>query len=86
MSSAPQPDDDALARPSPVLELRGVTVRHGNVPALNRVSAALRSGEITCVLGENGSGKSTLMNVLYGLHQPDEGEITVDGRHDEADG
>ena len=79
MSSAPRPDDDAPARPSPVVELRGVTVRHGNVPALHRVSAALQSGEITCVLGENGSGKSTLVGVLSGLQRHDEGELRIDG-------
>ena len=79
MSSAPRPDDDAPARPSPVVELRGVTVRHGNVPALHRVSAAVQSGEITCVLGENGSGKSTLVGVLSGLQRHDEGELRMDG-------
>ena len=41
----------------PVVELRGVTVRFGAVPALSRVSAVLVAGEVTCVLGENGSGK-----------------------------
>ena len=66
--------------PAPVLELRGVTVRFGSVPALSRVSLGLRAGEVVCVLGENGSGKSTLVAVLSGLQQPAEGELLVDGR------
>jgi simple sugar transport system ATP-binding protein len=65
---------------APSLELRGVTVRHGNVPALSRLSTVLPAGEITCVLGENGSGKSTLVSVLSGLRRHDEGELLVDGR------
>jgi simple sugar transport system ATP-binding protein len=64
----------------PVLELVGVTVRFGSVPALSRVSLALRAGEVTCVLGENGSGKSTLVAVISGLQRPAEGELRVDGR------
>ena len=39
----------------------------------------MRRGEVHALLGENGAGKSTLMNVLYGLHQPDEGEIVLRG-------
>ncbi|MGY1801799.1 ATP-binding cassette domain-containing protein [Blastococcus sp. SYSU D00922] len=66
--------------PVPVVELRGVTVRHGNVPALSRVSTVLPAGQITCVLGENGSGKSTLVAVLSGLRRHDEGELRLDGR------
>jgi simple sugar transport system ATP-binding protein len=62
-----------------VLELRSVGVRYGNVAALSRVTAALRPGEITCVLGENGSGKSTLVAVLSGLRRPDEGEVLLAG-------
>jgi simple sugar transport system ATP-binding protein len=70
----------AESRPTPVLELRGVTVRFGSVPALSRVSLALCPGEVTCVLGENGSGKSTLVALLSGLLHPVEGEVVVDGR------
>jgi simple sugar transport system ATP-binding protein len=63
-----------------VLELRGVTVRFGSVPALSRVSLALRAGEVTCVLGGNGSGKSTLVAVVSGLLRPADGQLLLDGR------
>ncbi|SEP02282.1 ATP-binding cassette domain-containing protein [Trujillonella endophytica] len=66
--------------PPPVLALGQVTVRHGSVAALSRVSAEFAPGTITCVLGENGSGKSTLVSVLSGLTRPDEGSLLLDGR------
>lgn len=63
-----------------VLEAKGITKQFPGVLASDNVNFDLRKGEIHALLGENGAGKSTLMNLIYGLHLPDKGEIIVNGK------
>lgn len=65
---------------TPVLELRGITKRFPGVLANDSIDLTLEEGEIHALLGENGAGKTTLMNILYGLYQPDAGEVLVRGK------
>jgi general nucleoside transport system ATP-binding protein len=64
----------------PVLEACEITKRFAGVVANDSVSLKIEPHEIHVLLGENGAGKTTLMNLLYGLIQPDSGEIWVEGK------
>lgn len=62
------------------ITLDAITKRFAGIVANDAISIDVAPGEIHALVGENGAGKSTLMNILYGLIQPDEGRILVDGR------
>ncbi len=62
------------------IEFKNITKRFPGVLACDDINLQLNKGEILALLGENGAGKTTLMNILYGLYQPDEGQILINGR------
>ena len=64
----------------PLLELRGLTKTFGSVISLWEISTSVHAGQVTCVLGDNGAGKSTLIKILAGVHQPDSGQLLLDGK------
>lgn len=64
----------------PLLEACAISKRFGGVRALQGVDASFFAGEVVAVMGENGAGKSTLMKCLAGVHQPNEGEVRMDGQ------
>src|SRR5262245_56346697 len=63
----------------PRLAISHLTKRFGSLVANDDISLEIFPGELHCLLGENGAGKSTLSACLYGLYQPDEGHVAVDG-------
>lgn len=64
----------------PLIEVRNLTKRFGNVIALNEVSMSVYAGEVHCLLGDNGAGKSTLIKTLSGVHKPSAGDYLVENK------
>ena len=62
-----------------IVEMKHITKRFPGIVANDDVSLSIRKGEIYALLGENGAGKSTIMSVLFGMYEPDEGEIYIRG-------
>ena len=62
-----------------IVEMRNITKRFPGIVANDNVTIKIKKGEIFALLGENGAGKSTLMSILFGMYEPDEGEIYVRG-------
>ncbi|SFI24388.1 MULTISPECIES: ABC transporter ATP-binding protein [unclassified Bacillus (in: firmicutes)] len=63
-----------------VIEMNNITKVFPGIVANDNITLQVKQGEIHALLGENGAGKSTLMNVLFGLYQPEQGEIKIKGK------
>ena len=62
------------------VEFRHISMEFPGVLANDDVSLDIRKGEVFALVGENGAGKTTLMNILYGIHEPTNGEVYIRGR------
>ena len=79
MTSDQIPLNPAGSATAPAVKLTGITKRFPGVVANSDINIEVRRGTVHALVGENGAGKSTLMKTLYGMHQPDEGTIEVNG-------
>src|SRR5437899_7253814 len=82
-TSTSPPRTSARARslmPEPLLELEGVEVRYGPVPAVRDLTLTVCKGEIVGLIGPNGAGKSTTLHAILGLVPARAGEIRLCGR------
>ncbi|EGD52618.1 ABC transporter related protein [Thermoanaerobacter ethanolicus JW 200] len=63
-----------------VLEMNNISKQFPGVKALDNVTLKVRKGTVHAIMGENGAGKSTLMKCLFGIYEPDSGEIVLNGQ------
>src|SRR6218665_2685380 len=75
MTAAAQPQ----SQPQPLVEMRAIEKRFGNIIALSGVSFSIHAGECHCLLGDNGAGNSTFIKTMSGVHKPSGGTILVNG-------
>lgn len=66
--------------PDYIVEMKHITKRFPGIVANDDVTLQIKKGEIFAILGENGAGKSTIMSMLFGMYEPDEGEIWIRGK------
>lgn len=64
----------------PILETRGLRAGYGERPVLEGIDVHLHANEVLCLIGHNGAGKSTLLKALFGLLDPDDGQVLLDGK------
>ena len=69
-----------IAEKAPVMRMRHISKRFDATQALDNVSLDVYPGEVHALVGENGAGKSTLIKIMTGVHQPDTGEIILNGK------
>jgi branched-chain amino acid transport system ATP-binding protein len=77
--AVPEPGPVDRTGSEPLLEVRGLSVDHGQLRALTEVSLSVGAGEVYAIIGANGAGKSTLLRTLAGLHRPASGAVRLDG-------
>jgi branched-chain amino acid transport system ATP-binding protein len=75
-----QPDGARPENGTPLLEVRDLTVHHGQLRAVSGVSLRIYPGEVYAIIGANGAGKTTLLRTIAGLHHPTAGTIRYDGK------
>jgi energy-coupling factor transporter ATP-binding protein EcfA2 len=69
----------AITPGAPLLDIRGLTAVHGDVPALRDVDLRVHRGETVAVMGRNGAGKTTLLRAISGVHEAHKGSVSFDG-------